>query len=448
MSCLKITNVHAREILDSRGNPTVEAEVTVEDYIVGKASVPSGASTGQFEAAELRDGDERYNGKGVLQAVKNVNTEIKKSLYGQNVLEQPLLDHHMCELDGTENKSRLGANAILAVSMACAKAAANALEMPLYQYVGGIHSHKMPVPMMNILNGGVHAKNTVDFQEFMIMPVGAHKYMEGLRMGTEIYHSLKNILEKDGKSTAVGDEGGFAPDLKDTFEVFDYLMRAVTDAGYVPGKDVVFAMDAAASELYQEDAGMYYFPGETKIEHMKYEVSDAAKSDTVKNGIMRTTAQMIDLYEELCSKYPLMSIEDGLNEEDWDGWKELTKRLGNKVQLVGDDLFVTNTKRLKRGIDEKCGNAILVKVNQIGTLTEAIEAVEMAHKAGYNAVLSHRSGETEDTMVADLAVAFNAGQIKTGAPCRTDRVAKYNRLLEIDEALHYSAHYECPFGMK
>ena len=424
---LIITNVHGREVLDSRGNPTVEAEVTIDESTVGRAIVPSGASTGSFEAVELRDGGPRYNGKGVLNAVEHINTDIKKYLLGHNAIEQPLIDHLMCELDGTENKSKLGANAMLAVSMACARACAMALDIPLYTYLGGSHSHVMPVPMMNILNGGVHAANTIDFQEFMIMPVGADSFAEGLKMGTEVYHSLKELLSMDGLSTAVGDEGGFAPDLKNAYDVLDYLMKAVNGAGYVPGRDVVFAMDAAASELYDEESGMYYFPGESQI-------SGGEK-------ILRTTDEMIELYEKICEKYPIKSIEDGLNEEDWEGWKKLTERLGGKIQLVGDDLFVTNTMRLGHGIKEGCGNSILVKVNQIGTLTEAFKAVEMAHKAGYSAVLSHRSGETEDTTIADIAVALNAGQIKTGAPCRTERVAKYNRLLRIEEELHNNAEY-------
>lgn len=424
---LIITNVHGREVLDSRGNPTVEAEVTIDESTVGRAIVPSGASTGSFEAVELRDGGPRYNGKGVLNAVEHINTDIKKCLLGHNAIEQPLIDHLMCELDGTENKSKLGANAMLAVSMACARACAMALDIPLYTYLGGSHSHVMPVPMMNILNGGVHAANTIDFQEFMIMPVGADSFAEGLKMGTEVYHSLKELLSMDGLSTAVGDEGGFAPDLKNAYDVLDYLMKAVNGAGYVPGRDVVFAMDAAASELYDEESGMYYFPGESQI-------SGGEK-------ILRTTDEMIELYEKICEKYPIKSIEDGLNEEDWEGWKKLTGRLGSKIQLVGDDLFVTNTMRLGHGIKEGCGNSILVKVNQIGTLTEAFKAVEMAHKAGYSAVLSHRSGETEDTTIADIAVALNAGQIKTGAPCRTERVAKYNRLLRIEEELHNKAEY-------
>ena len=424
---LIITNVHGREVLDSRGNPTVEAEVTIDESTVGRAIVPSGASTGSFEAVELRDGGPRYNGKGVLNAVEHINTDIKKCLLGHNAIEQPLIDHLMCELDGTENKSKLGANAMLAVSMACARACAMALDIPLYTYLGGSHSHVMPVPMMNILNGGVHAANTIDFQEFMIMPVGADSFAEGLKMGTEVYHSLKELLSMDGLSTAVGDEGGFAPDLKNAYDVLDYLMKAVNGAGYVPGRDVVFAMDAAASELYDEESGMYYFPGESQI-------SGSEK-------ILRTTDEMIELYEKICEKYPIKSIEDGLNEEDWEGWKKLTERLGSKIQLVGDDLFVTNTMRLGHGIKEGCGNSILVKVNQIGTLTEAFKAVEMAHKAGYSAVLSHRSGETEDTTIADLAVALNTCQIKTGAPSRTERVAKYNQLLRIEEELGDAAVY-------
>ncbi len=446
MNYLKITDVHAREILDSRGNPTIEAEVTVDERYTGRASVPSGASTGMFEAVELRDADvkdddrdscgyqTRYYGKGVLQAVKNVNTEIKKCLLGRNALEQALIDHMLCTLDGTPNKGRLGANAILAVSMACARAAAKSYGLPLYMYLGGAQSHQMPVPMMNILNGGVHASNNIDFQEFMIMPTSADSFAEGLRIGTEVYHALKKILASENKVTAVGDEGGFAPDLKDSFEVFEYLTKAVKKAGYTPGKDVVFAMDAAASELYQKDAGMYYFPNESR----------SPSGDT--KGIMRSTEELIELYEKLCEKYPLKSIEDGLYEEDWDGFKKLTKRLGDTIQLVGDDLFVTNTERLNKGIENGAANAILIKVNQIGTLTEATEAVRCAQKAGFRCVLSHRSGETEDTIIADLAVALNAGQIKTGAPCRTDRTAKYNRLLRIEEELHYSAEYKNPFS--
>ena len=423
---LEIVKVHGREIMDSRGNPTVEAEVTVKNHetkriSVGRAAVPSGASTGQFEAVELRDEEKRYGGAGVKKAVSHINEKIAKELIGQNALEQTKTDESLICLDGTDNKKRLGANAILGVSIAVAKAAAHALHLPLYQYLGGTFAHELPVPMMNILNGGKHARNTVDFQEFMIMPVGAKSFREALRMGAEVYHALKKILAEDRKYTAVGDEGGFAPDLKDAFEVFEYLTRAVDAAGYACGKDIVFAMDAAASELYDKKKGMYYFEGESRI----------LNQDTV----MRTTEEMILLYEELCSRYPLVSIEDGLDEEDWDGFRKLTDRLGGKVQLVGDDLFVTNTKRLKKGIERGCGNSILIKLNQIGTLTETMEAIQTAHRAGYTAVVSHRSGETEDTTIADLAVALNCGQIKTGAPCRTDRVAKYNRLLRIEEEL-------------
>lgn len=429
---LEIVEVCGREIMDSRGNPTVEAEVLVKNHqtkrvSVGRAAVPSGASTGQFEAVELRDGDKRYGGAGVEKAVSHINEKIAKKLVGKNALDQKRIDACLIELDGTENKKRLGANAILGVSTAVAKAAANALCIPLYRYLGGSYAHRLPVPMMNILNGGKHAKNTVDFQEFMIMPVGAKSFKEALRMGAEVYHSLKRILAKDQKSTAVGDEGGFAPDLKDAFEVFDYLVKAVKDAGYECGKDIVFAMDAAASELYSEEKGCYCFEGESEI---------------CKKPVTRTTDEMISLYEELCSRYPVFSIEDGLNEEDWDGFRKLTDRLGNRVQLVGDDLFVTNAKRLKKGIENGCGNSILIKLNQIGTLTETMEAIDMAHRAGYTAVVSHRSGETEDTTIADLAVALNCGQIKTGAPCRTDRVAKYNQLLRVEEELGETACYE------
>ncbi len=429
---LEILEVHGREIMDSRGNPTVEAEVYVKNHqtkrvSAGRAAVPSGASTGQFEAVELRDGDKRYGGAGVEKAVSHINEKIAKKLVGKNALDQKNVDALLIELDGTENKKRLGANATLGVSMAVAKAAANALCMPLYRYLGGSFAHRLPVPMMNILNGGKHAKNTVDFQEFMIMPVGAKSFKEALRMGAEVYHSLKKILAKDQKSTAVGDEGGVAPDLKDAFEVFDYLVKAVTEAGYDCGNDVVFAMDAAASELYDEEQGCYCFEGEGEICGVP---------------VTRTADEMIELYEELCGKYPIFSIEDGLNEEDWEGFEKLTGRLGKKVQLVGDDLFVTNTKRLKKGIKKGCGNSILIKLNQIGTISETMEAIDTAHRAGYTAVVSHRSGETEDTTIADLAVALNCGQIKTGAPCRTDRVAKYNQLLRIEEELGGSALYE------
>lgn len=466
---LEITDVHAREVLDSRGNPTVEAAVTICNRYTASAIVPSGASTGKFEAVELRDsmleqedsaaGDtratwgKRYGGKGVLHAVKNVNTEIRECLIGKNGLNQPLIDEMMIKLDGTENKKRLGANAILAVSMANAKACARALGLPLYRYLGGTNAKILPTPMMNILNGGVHAKNTIDFQEFMIMPVGADSFSDALRMGTEIYHSLKKILAKDGKATAVGDEGGFAPDLRDAFEVFDYLSRAVTDAGYACGSDVVFAMDAAASELHEENSGLYYFPGESEVLKKERGIDPANEkegvyagvTDTKETGVMRTTEEMINMYVQLCDRYPIRSIEDGLDEEDWNGWMELTKRLGDRVQLVGDDLFVTNEKRLKQGIELAAANAILVKVNQIGTMTEAFNAVECAHRAGYRAVISHRSGESEDATIADIAVALNAGQIKTGAPCRSDRVVKYNKLLRIEEDLAGMAFYRSPF---
>lgn len=428
---LEIMEVHGREIMDSRGNPTVEAEVLVKNHqtkrvSAGRAAVPSGASTGQFEAVELRDGDKRYGGAGVEQAVSHINQKIAKKLVGKNALDQNHIDAFLIALDGTDNKKRFGANAILGVSVAVAKAAANALCMPLYRYLGGSFAHRLPVPMMNILNGGKHAKNTVDFQEFMIMPVGAKSFKEALCMGAEVYHALKRILAGDQKSTAVGDEGGFAPDLKDAFEVFDYLKRAVTEAGYECGRDIVFAMDAAASELYQNEKGCYYFEGESRI---------------CGAPVTRTTEEMIELYEKLCSKYPVWSIEDGLYEEDWAGFEKLTGRLGSKVQLVGDDLFVTNTKRLKKGIETGCGNSILIKLNQIGTVSETMEAICTAHRAGYTAVVSHRSGETEDTTIADLAVALNCGQIKTGAPCRTDRVAKYNQLLRIEEELGDTAVY-------
>ena len=444
MSGLEIEQIVGREVLDSRGNPTVEAEVTLIDGTVGRGMVPSGASTGEFEALELRDGDKtRYMGKGVQQAVEHINTILNDVLVGLDASDLCYVDMMMRRADGTSDKSHLGANAILAVSIATARAAAKALGIPLYKFLGGISGTCLPVPMMNILNGGKHAKNTVDFQEFMIMPVGACCFKEALRMGTEVYHSLKDILEKDGKSTAVGDEGGFAPDLKDAFEVFDYLTKAVKAAGYECGKDIVFAMDAAASELFEENSGMYYFEGESEV--LCKQVERAALPDTKSTTVMRTTAEMIDLYEELCNKYPIYSIEDGLNEEDWEGWRELTIRLGHKVQLVGDDLFVTNTQRLQKGIESGCGNSILIKLNQIGTISETMQAIKMAQKFGYTSISSHRSGETEDTTIADLAVALNCGQIKTGAPCRTDRVAKYNQLLRIEEELGEGACYP---GMK
>ena len=432
---LEIIEVHGREILDSRGNPTVAAVVTVKDKETGRctkgmAAVPSGASTGQFEAVELRDGETRYFGLGVQHAVKNIDEKIAGVLQGENALEQIRIDRILKETDGTDNKSSLGANAMLAVSIAVARAAAEALGLPLYRYFGGISPRLLPVPMMNILNGGKHAANTVDFQEFMIMPVQAENFAEGLRICAEIYHNLKKLLEEKGLSTGVGDEGGFAPDLPDAESVLDFLVEAIKASGYVPGQDIKIAMDAASSELYNEKTGMYHFPGESKLKGEE---------------VLRDTGEMISYYERLVENYPIISIEDGLDENDWDGWQELTKRLGEKIQLVGDDLFVTNTKRLDAGIKLHCGNAILVKVNQIGTLSEAFEAVEMAHKNGYKAVISHRSGETEDTTIADIAVALNAGQIKTGAPCRSDRVAKYNRLLAIEEELKDAAAYMEPF---
>lgn len=444
-----ITQVQGRQILDSRGNPTIEAQVTVDKAYTGKAAVPSGASTGQFEAVELRDGEKAYGGLGVTRAASHINGEICQALLGKDVRKQKEIDQLLKELDGTPNKGKLGANAILGASLACARAAARAQGQALYKYLGQQTAYQLPVPMMNILNGGKHAKNTVDFQEFMIMPVGADCFSEALQMGTAVYHQLKKLLAEDGKSTAVGDEGGFAPDLKDAFEVFDYLTKAVEEAGYTCGKDIVFAMDAAASELFQPDAGQYYFPGESQIireERRKDQPPQAGDTvigvpDTERIGIMRTTKEMIDLYEKLCDQYPIYSIEDGLDEEDWEGWKELTERLGKWVQLVGDDLFVTNTTRLKKGISAACANSILIKPNQIGTLSETVEAVKMAHGAGYTAVMSHRSGETEDTTIADLAVALSCGQIKTGAPCRTDRVAKYNQLLRIEEELGEGAQY-------
>lgn len=432
---LEIIEVHGREILDSRGNPTVAAIVTVKDKETGRctkgmAAVPSGASTGQFEAVELRDGETRYFGLGVQHAVKNIDEKIASVLLGENALEQIRIDRILRETDGTDNKSSLGANAMLAVSMAVARAAAQALGLPLYRYFGGISPRLLPVPMMNILNGGKHAANTVDFQEFMIMPVQAKNFAEGLRICAEIYHNLKKLLEEKGLSTGVGDEGGFAPNLPDAESVLDFLVEAIEASGYVPGQDIKIAMDAASSELYNEKTGMYHFPGESKLKGEE---------------VLRDTGEMISYYERLVENYPIISIEDGLDENDWDGWQELTKRLGEKIQLVGDDLFVTNTKRLDAGIKLHCANAILVKVNQIGTLSEAFEAVEMAHKNGYKAVISHRSGETEDTTIADIAVALNAGQIKTGAPCRSDRVAKYNRLLAMEEELKDAAAYMEPF---
>lgn len=415
---MEIVDVQGREILDSRGNPTVEAEVRLAGGATGRAAVPSGASTGRFEAVELRDGGPRYRGQGVMKAVENVNTALSEAVIFESALDQQNIDRLLREADGTENKGNLGANAILGVSMAVARAAANALDLPLYRYLGGIGAGRMPVPMMNILNGGKHADNTVDLQEFMIMPVGADSFCEGLRMCSEIYHILKKLLKDGGYSTGVGDEGGFAPDLKDSEEVLSFLVRAVEAAGMKPGTDIRIAIDAASSELYDEASGLYLFPGESRMTGRQ---------------VSRSADQMVEYYQRLVSSFPICSIEDGLHEEDWEGWKSLTAALGSQIQLVGDDLFVTNTRRLKKGIELGAGNAILVKVNQIGTLTESFEAIEMAKRAGFGTVISHRSGETEDSIIADIAVAVNAGQIKTGAPCRSDRVAKYNQLLRIEQ---------------
>ena len=422
-----ILDAKAREILDSRGNPTVEAEVICEAGIAGRASVPSGASTGKFEALELRDRDEkdRYDGKGVNKAVANVNVDIKDIVAGHSVTEQMHLDRMMIAYDGTENKSRLGANAMLSVSMASARAGAEMSGLPLFQYLGGTYAHILPVPMMNIINGGAHTTSALDFQEFMIMPVGACCFREALRMGTEVYHVLRKLLLDDGHVTAVGDEGGFAPNLKNAEEALDYLMRAVERAGYQPGEDVTFAMDAAASELYNDETGKYIFDGESRLKG---------------SPVVRSADEMIAYYK-LTEKYPLRSIEDGLDEEDWEGWVHMTRELGNRVQLVGDDLFVTNSARLQRGIQMGAANAILIKVNQIGTVSEAMKAIETAKRAGYKVIVSHRSGETEDSFIADLAVGVNAGQIKTGAPCRSDRVVKYNQLLRIEDMLGASAAY-------
>lgn len=423
-----ILDVKAREILDSRGNPTVEAEVICEAGIAGRASVPSGASTGKFEALELRDRDEkdRYDGKGVNKAVANVNVDIKDIVAGHSVTEQMHLDRMMIAYDGTENKSRLGANAMLSVSMASARAGAEMSGLPLFQYLGGTYAHILPVPMMNIINGGAHTTSALDFQEFMIMPVGACCFREALRMGTEVYHVLRKLLLDDGHVTAVGDEGGFAPNLKNAEEALNYLMRAVERAGYQPGEDVTFAMDAAASELYNDETGKYIFEGESRLKG---------------SPVVRSADEMIAYYKKLTEKYPLRSIEDGLDEEDWEGWVHMTRELGNRVQLVGDDLFVTNSARLQRGIQMGAANAILIKVNQIGTVSEAMKAIETAKRAGYKVIVSHRSGETEDSFIADLAVGVNAGQIKTGAPRRSDRVVKYNQLLRIEDMLGASAAY-------
>jgi enolase len=415
-----IMDVHAREILDSRGNPTVEVEVLLEDGVMGRASVPSGASTGSFEAVELRDGDKtRYNGKGVLKAVENVNEIIAPELVGLDAIDQVYIDKLLKKIDGTPNKGKLGANAMLGVSLACAHAAANELDVPLYRYFGGVNARVLPVPMMNILNGGKHADNNVDIQEFMIMPVGAQSFAEALRIGAEVFHSLKDVLTSDGLATTVGDEGGFAPNLTSNEEALKVIVEAIEKADYKPGVDVGLAIDIASSELYSED-GKYHFDGE---------------------GLVRNSEELITYYEDLISRYPIFSIEDGMAEEDWDGWKMLTDRLGSKVQLVGDDLFVTNTERLGKGIELGVANSILIKVNQIGTLTETMEAIKMAERAGYTAVISHRSGETEDTTIADLVVGMNTGFIKSGAPSRTERVAKYNQLLRIEEELGETADF-------
>ncbi|HAR84576.1 MAG TPA: phosphopyruvate hydratase [Clostridium sp.] len=416
---VEIIDVYARQILDSRAFPTVEVEVVLEDGTVGVAAVPSGASTGQFEAVELRDGDKSlYNGKGVLKAVDNVNNIIAEELIGMNIFDQVAIDKTMIELDGTHNKEKLGANATLGVSLACAKAASNYLGLGLYQYIGGVNAKVLPVPMMNILNGGKHADNNVDLQEFMVMPAGATSFSEALRMGAEVYHALKGILKAKGLGTGVGDEGGFAPDLSSNEEAIKVIIEAIEKAGYVPGKDAFIALDPASSEFFED--GKYNLAGE---------------------GRMLTPHEMADYYVELCEKYPIISIEDGMAEEDWEGWKYLTDKIGKKIQLVGDDLFVTNTSRLGMGIERETANSILIKLNQIGTLTETLNAIEMAARAGYTAVVSHRSGETEDTTIADLVVATNAGQIKTGAPARSERVAKYNQLLRIEEELGDMAEF-------
>lgn len=434
---LPVRRIHARQVLDSRGNPTVEVEVTAGEGIVGihgytaRAIVPSGASTGRFEAVELRDGEKgKYLGLSVEKAVNNVNTKLAEAIVGENALDQMNIDRLLAEADGTDNKNSIGANAVLGVSLAVARAAAEALRIPLYQYLGGCHTRKLPVPMMNILNGGRHADNTVDLQEFMIMPVGAEDFSEGIRMCVEIYQFLKIILKEKNLSTAVGDEGGFAPDLEDSRDALALIIQAVERAGYEPGKQIAIAIDAAASELYEEEKGVYYFPGESKMKG---------------KDVFRDSSEMIEYYEGLLEEFPVVSLEDGLEEDDWEGWKKLTERLGDKIQLVGDDLFVTNKKRLTCGIRLQAANAVLVKVNQIGTLTEAMDTVRLAQENGYRAVISHRSGETEDSFIADLAVATGAGQIKTGAPCRSDRNAKYNQLLRIAEQLGENGEYQNPF---
>ena len=428
---MKIAKVLGREIIDSRGNPTVEAEVTLENGIVARGTAPSGASTGEFEALELRDGDKsKFGGKGVTKAVANINDKISKVLIGMEVSDIYAIDKAMIDLDGTKDKSNLGANAILAVSIACSRAASISLNIPLYRFFGGINGNRLPVPMMNILNGGAHATNSVDTQEFMIMPVGAKTFKEGLRWSTEVFHALQTILKKEGKATSVGDEGGFAPDLSSDEDTIEHILEAIKTAGYKPYDDFVLALDAASSEWKSEKGkGFYHQP---------------------KSGKEFTSDELISHWESLIDKYPIYSIEDGLDEEDWEGWQKMTARLGSKVQLVGDDLFVTNTERLKKGIDSNCGNSILIKLNQIGSVSETLEAIKMAHKAGYTAIVSHRSGETEDTTIADLAVALNTCQIKTGAPSRSERVAKYNQLLRIEEQLGESSIYpgKCAFNFQ
>ncbi|MBX2846623.1 MAG: phosphopyruvate hydratase [Saprospiraceae bacterium] len=417
----EILDIHARQILDSRGNPTVEVDVITASGAFGRAAVPSGASTGEHEAVELRDGGDLFMGKGVSKAVENVNTIIAHELLGYDVTDQNLIDQIMLDVDGTPNKGKLGANAILAVSLAAAKAAANLLATPLYRYIGGVSANTLPIPLMNIINGGSHADNSIDFQEFMIVPLGADTFSESLRKGVEVFHNLKKVLKAGGYSTNVGDEGGFAPNIKSNEEAIETVLKAIESAGYRPGEDVMIAMDAAVSEFYDKASGLYHFH----------------KSD----GAKRSSDEMVDYWANWVNKYPIISIEDGLDENDWDGWAKLTSKLGDKVQLVGDDLFVTNTERLKKGIDTGVGNSILIKVNQIGSLTETISAVDMANRAGYTSVMSHRSGETEDTTIADLAVALNTGQIKTGSASRTDRMAKYNQLLRIEEELGDTAYF-------
>lgn len=427
---LPITDIYAREILDSRGNPTIEVEVLAGDEFCGRAGVPSGASTGRFEAVELRDKEKRYRGMGVRLAAEHVNARIAPEIIGMNVFDQAALDGVLLRLDGTPDKSNLGANAMLGISMAAARSAAAALAMPLYSYLGGTNAKRLPVPMMNVINGGRHADNTIDIQEFMILPVGADCFREGLRMCAEVYHELKELLKERGHATSVGDEGGFAPDLGDAKEALAALTEAIQRAGLQPGKDMALALDAAASELYDPDFKKYVFQGESKKTGKK---------------VIRSAEEMIDYYEELTEAFPILSIEDPLDEEDWEGWELITTRMGQNIQLVGDDLFVTNRKRLEQGIQKGVGNAILIKVNQIGTLTEAFDAIELAKNAGYRVIVSHRSGETADGIIADIAVGFNAGQIKAGAPCRCERVEKYNQLLRIEERLGEIGEYKSPF---